>query len=44
LFRYGLDFIREIIINPLKKVSDFKVCLKVFKWPIQRETVVGAVL
>jgi hypothetical protein len=28
-FRYGFDFIREIILNPLKKLADFRECLAV---------------
>lgn len=44
LFRYGLDFIREIIINPFKKAADFKECLKIFRWPIQSELATDATL
>ena len=44
LFRYGLDFIREIIINPFKKVADFKECLKIFIWPAQSKLAVDATL
>ena len=28
-FRYGLDFIREILLSTFKKVSKFKLCLSV---------------
>lgn len=44
LFRYGLDFIREIIINPLKKASDLKECLKVFQPLIPIKMAAGAAL
>ena len=26
-FRYGLDFIRDIVINPVKKLPEFRRCL-----------------
>ncbi|WP_051555124.1 hypothetical protein [Legionella fairfieldensis] len=29
-FRYGFDFIRELIINPFKKISQFKKILDIF--------------
>jgi hypothetical protein len=29
-FRYGFDLIREIILNPLKKITEFRECLGVF--------------
>lgn len=29
-FRYGFDFIRELIINPYKKISQFKKTLNIF--------------
>ena len=29
--RYGLDYIREIILNPLKKMGDFREILGLFK-------------
>jgi len=29
-FRHGLNFIRELIINPFKKISEFKQILKIF--------------
>lgn len=44
LFRYGLDFIREIIINPFKKASDLKECLQVFQPVIPPEMAAGATL
>jgi hypothetical protein len=28
-FRYGLDFIREILLSPFKKAADFRRCLQV---------------
>jgi len=44
LFRYGLDFIREIIINPLKKEADFKKCLNIFQPVISLQLAAGATL
>lgn len=31
-FRYGFDTIREIILNPLKKIAEFRKCLHVFSY------------
>lgn len=32
-FRYGFDYIREIILNPFKKIAQFRECLHVFSCP-----------
>jgi hypothetical protein len=35
-FRYGFDFIREILLSSFKKMADFKCCLRLLKPPHSR--------
>lgn len=37
-FRYGFDFIRDLLLNPFKKISHFKCCLLPFSTLIQQAT------
>ena len=37
-FRYGLDFIRDLISNPFKKLSEFTLTLKILFFPPIQET------